>query len=465
MNKVITVKNPYTGEIIQEIDSPDKDQVDLYLNESKQYYEKVFKKIPSYHRAEILYKVSDLISLNRDELSKLISSEGGKPLKDAVIEVERAVNTVKMSANFALELNGEQISMDRAKGSENHIAFTIRESLGVVLAISAFNHPVNLICHQIATAIAAGNTVIIKPAEKTPLSALKICEFFWNSGLDKRALIYLPISGRETQNIIINKNINYISFIGHSSIGWMIKKSVLPGVKVVLEHGGTASAIIDEEVELESTVNSLIRGAFYHSGQVCVSTQIAYIHSNIYKKFLEILINRVNSLKVGNPLELDNDCGPLITNEAVKNMESLISDALSKGAKIICGGNKLSNNCFTPTVISNVSRKMKVISEEVFGPILSIIKYNNLNEVLEEINSSKFAFQTAIYTKNIDRALFFAKEVDQKACIINDSTAFRVDWMPFGGYKHSGYGNGGVKYAIEDMTKEKLIIIKNQKIY
>lgn len=465
MNKVITVKNPYTGEIIQEIDSPDKDQVDLYLNESKQYYEKVFKKIPSYLRAEILYKVSDLININRDELSKLISSEGGKPLKDAVIEVERAVNTVKMSANFALELNGEQISMDRAKGSENHIAFTIRESLGVVLAISAFNHPVNLICHQIATAIAAGNTVIIKPAEKTPLSALKICEFFWNSGLNKSALIYLPITGAETENIITNKNINYISFIGHSSIGWMIKKSVLPGVKVVLEHGGTASAIIDEEIEIESTVNSLIRGAFYHSGQVCVSTQIAYIHSNIYDKFIEILINRVNSLKVGNPLELDNDCGPLITSEVVKNMESLISDALSQGAKIICGGKKLSNNCFTPTVITNVTRKMKVISEEVFGPILSITKYKNLNEVLEEINSSKFAFQTAIYTKNIDRALFFAKEVDQKACIINDSTAFRVDWMPFGGYKHSGYGIGGIKYAIEDMTKEKLIIIKNQKVF
>lgn len=457
----ILVKNPFTGKVIEEISIPNRDEILNIFKRSQEYFKKTFKKVPAYVRADILYKVSQKILTNSEELAYLIALEGGKPLKDARIEVSRAVNTVKMSGDYALNLNGEQISMDRAKNTENHIAFTLKQPIGPVLAISAFNHPVNLICHQVAIAIAAGNTVIIKPAEKTPLCARKICEFFYDAGLEKDALIFLPIIGIETQKILDNPAIRYISFIGNASIGWMIKKSVLPGVKVMLEHGGTAAAIVDKESNLENTIPSIVRGAFYHSGQVCVSTQIVYVHSEIYDEFNRRIIEQTNKLKVGDPLYPETDCGPLITSDVIDKMKILIYDALNNGAKILFGGNELPDNCFQPTLLCDVNSSMKVFTEEVFGPILSIIKYENIEDVIDEINSSKFAFQTAIYTQNIDLAFHFARNVEQKAVIINDSTAFRVDWMPFGGYKESGFGTGGIKYAIEDMTEEKLIIIKN----
>lgn len=457
----IIVKNPFNGQILDKIKKPGYDEVLQKFQKSKEYFENYFRFIPAYLRAEILYKVSEKIRLNSNYLAELIASEGGKPLKDAIIEINRAINTVKMSADFALNLNGEQISMDRAKGSENHLAFTIKQPIGPVLAISAFNHPVNLICHQVATAIAAGNTVLLKPAEKTPLCAREICNYFHQSGLEEDALVYLPLTGKETQEIITNSAIKYISFIGNSEIGWMIKRNTLQGVKVMLEHGGTAVSVVDKDYNENITYSSIIKGSFYHSGQVCVSTQILYVHEEIYDKFIKDLTLNIKKLKTGDALDPETDCGPLITSEVVKKMQNLVIDATKKGAKVLTGGNSLGNNCFEPTLLENINSSMKVFTDEVFGPILSVIKYSDIEEVINLVNSSKFAFQTSIFTQNIDLAFYYAKKIDQKACMINDSTAFRVDWMPFGGYKESGFGTGGIKYAINDMTEDKLIVLKN----
>jgi acyl-CoA reductase-like NAD-dependent aldehyde dehydrogenase len=456
------VRNPFSGEAITEVQVSSVEQAIESIQIAKKYFDVEFKFFPAYKRVAILEKVAELINQNLEELALLIAQEGGKPYKDAKVEVIRAVSTVKLAANECFHLDGEQIQMDKSAAGENVIAFTQREPVGVVLAISAFNHPVNLICHQVATAIAAGNVVILKPAEKTPLSAKKIVEFFYQAGLPEKALHYLLLTGKETQMIVSNPNLNYVSFIGNAEIGWMIRRLSAPGVKITLEHGGTGTAVLDQNADLSKAIPSIIRGAFYHSGQVCVSTQILYIHSEIYDKAIELLKNSTANLKVGDAILPDTDCGPLITDAVVEKMNFLVNDAKEKGGFIEIGGEKLPNQCFMPTLISNANSQMEGITEEVFGPLLFIKKYDNLDIVIKDINESKFSFQTSIYSKDIDIALRYAKLIDQKAVIINESTAFRVDWMPFGGKKLSGFGTGGVKYSILDMTEEKLIIIKNQ---
>lgn len=461
-DSILEVKSPYSGELIAEIEVPSKTSINQAFENSQYYFDNYLKELPAWKRAEILYKVAELIKENSEELALTIAQEGGKPLKDARVEVFRAINTVKMSADIALDLNGEQISMDRSKGSENHIAFTLRKSIGPVLAISAFNHPVNLICHQVATAIAAGNSVIIKPAEKTPISAYKIVQYFYQAGLEQGALNYLPITGVETEKIITRPEIKYISFIGNEQVGWKIKRNANPGVKVMLEHGGTAATVVDKNANLERAIPSIVKGAYYHAGQVCVSTQMVYVHNEIYEDFRNQIINSISQLKIGDPTNEKTDVGPLITEDVLDKMDSFIKDAQDKGSNLLLGGKRLINQCYELTLLENINVNMLVYNEEVFGPILSLIKYENIDDVIKEINSSKYAFQTSIFTQDIDLAMHYARRIDQKACMINENTAFRVDWMPFGGYKASGFGTGGMKYAIEDMTLEELIVIRNQ---
>lgn len=462
MNDKIVVRNPYSNEIIGELNKPNTEQINTAFADAYAYWKIDFKHFPAYRRAEILYKVSNRIAANQELLAMSIAREGGKPLKDARVEVKRAINTVKMSADYCLNLSGEQITMDKSAGTESHFAFTIKEPIGVVLSISAFNHPLNLICHQVATAIAAGNTVVLKPAEKTPLTAKLISEYFYDAGLARNAFHYLPITGLETQSVLDNEYIRYVSFIGNADIGWKIRKLVRTGVKVMLEHGGTAAAVLDSNANIDNAISSIIRGAFYHSGQVCVSTQTLYVHKEIFETVKPQLIEKISKLVVGDACSEVTDCGPLITPAVVNKMEVLVEDAIQKGGKILIGGKGLPNNCFEPTLVDNITYDMLLFQQEVFGPILSLRVYDNIKNVVEEINNSQFAFQTAIYTQDIDLALFYSRNVEQKAVIINDSTAFRVDWMPFGGYKNSGFGTGGVKYAIEDMMENKLIVIKNQ---
>ncbi len=457
-NQRLFVNNPYSGELIGSLIKPTDDEIELAFQNASNYFEEFKKNYPAYKRAEILFYVSNKIKQNLDELAKLIALEGGKPLKDAIIEVKRAVNTVKFSADESLRLNGEQISMDRSPNFENHLAFTIKEPIGLVFAISAFNHPVNLICHQVATAIAAGNPVIVKPSEKTPLTCYKICNYFIEAGLDERFISLLPINGYETEKLISDKRIKFISFIGSSEVGWKIPKLIAPGVKYSLEHGGTATAVIDKDINLDYVIKNIIKGAFYHSGQVCVSTQNAFIHKDIFNDFLRLMIDEAKNLKVGDPLDMNTDLGPIITKE--KTNQILRNQSIDLGAIKIYGGEYIGNNCILPTLLTSTNYKMNIMRNEIFGPVLNLNSYNNIDEVINNINNSNYSFQDAIYTNNINLALYFSKNIHSKSVIINDSTAFRVDWMPFGGDKESGFGLGGVKYSINDLLREKLIVIK-----
>ncbi|MBI4359935.1 MAG: aldehyde dehydrogenase family protein, partial [Candidatus Jacksonbacteria bacterium] len=382
------------------------------------------------------------------------------PLKDARIEATRAVNTVKMSGDEALQLNGEQISMDRAKGSEGNIAFTMREPVGPVLAISAFNHPLNLMCHQIATAIAGGNTVIAKPATQTPISALKLAEFFKKAGLPDGCLNVVVASGKDIDAIVGDPRIAFVNFIGGEDVGWEIRKKIAPGTRISLEHGGAGTAILTGSADIDSAIPTITKGAFYHAGQVCVSLQNLYVEESVFDAVLQRIKTETEKLVTGDPTNEKTDVGPLITKEAMERVDAWIRQAVASGAQVITGGKILPNNCYAPTVLTNTSRAMPVVCNEIFGPLLNVISYRDLEKIIDEINESRYSFQAAVYAKDIDVALNTARKLSCTACIINNSPAFRVDWMPFGGAKHSGLGVGGIKYSIRDVTAEKLVVIK-----
>ncbi len=456
------VFSPYDSRLIGQVEVPDSKAIEQAFINADEMYKSTMIVMPAWERAEILYKVSNLIKENTEELAQLIAAEGGKPVKDARVEVIRAANTVKMSADAALTLNGTQLTMDRAKGSENHIAFTIKQPIGVVLAISAFNHPVNLICHQVATTFAAGNTVLVKPASQTPLSCFKIAEYFKIAGLEDGIINVIPISGSETDKILSDNRLRFVTFIGSGEVGWNIKKKIHDGCGIALEHGGTAVAVVDKSADLAKALPSILKGGFYHSGQVCVSTQNVFIHNSIFEESKNTLIELTKKFITGDPNDDSTEIGPIINKYEQNRILDWIKEAREQGAKIEIGGNAMSNNCIEPTILTNTDYSMSVMNSEIFGPVINLISYDDLNKVINDCNNTPFMFQNAIYSKDIDIALYFARKIDSKAVIINDSTAFRVDWMPFGGSKESGYSIGGVQYSIEDVIEEKLIVIKNE---
>ncbi len=455
------ISTPFDGRPVAEIEKADSDAIEQAFQNATKYYESIMKKMPAYRRAEILDKVAALMKENHEDLSMTIALEGGKPLADARIEVTRAINTVRMSGQEALRLNGEQLTMDRSAGSENHLAFTVREPLGPILAISAFNHPVNLICHQVATAFAAGNTVLVKPASQTMISAFKMAGFFRRAGLPDGVINILSISGRDTDKIVSDPRIRFVTFIGSGEVGWNIRKKVHNGVGCAFEHGGTAIAVLDKSADLNKVVPSLTKGGFYHAGQVCVSTQIVYAHSEIYDEFLAGYIESVSKLKTGDPTKAETEVGPLISHGETDRVEKWVGEAIEMGAKAVIGGKRITDSTFEPTILTGVTEDMTVWQHEIFGPVVCVMKYDNINEVIASQNSKPYSFQTCIFSQDIDTALHYARNVETKAVMINDHTAFRVDWMPFGGAKESGLSVGGIRYSIEEMTEEKLIVMKN----
>lgn len=454
------IRSPYDGSVVGSVEKADRAALGVAIANADRTFREVMRHMPAWQRAEILYKVSELIKANIDELALLIAREGGKPLKDAKAEAVRAVNTVKMSGDEALQLNGEELTMDRAKGTENHLAFTMRQPIGPVLAISAFNHPLNLTAHLVATAIAAGCSLVVKPASQTPLSCLKLAEFFVQAGLPAGVLSVATAGGADIDAIVGDPRLRFVNFIGGGDVGWAMRGKIAPGTRLALEHGGTGTAIVDASADLTKAIPSLLRGGFYHAGQVCVSTQIVYVHESIYDTALTELVAGVEKLKTGDPTDSATDVGPLISPKELDRLDSWIAEAVQAGAKVVIGGKRLTHNCYAPMILTDVTAEMKVLSAEIFGPVIVVRKFGDVKAVITEMNRSTFAFQAAIYAQDIDRALTAAKEIEAKAVMINDSTAFRVDWMPFAGGKSSGLGVGGMRYAVREMTEEKLIVTK-----
>lgn len=412
-------------------------------------------------RMAILRECAERLKKNREPFADLIAWEGGKPLKDARVEVDRAIGSIAWAAEEAGRLAGHEIPMRATAAAAGHVAFTTPEPIGVVLAISAFNHPLNLIAHQIAPAIAAGCPVMVKPASATPLSCLHLLDLLYESGLSPEMALPLIADSSVAEKVAESPDVAFLSFIGSHAVGWHLRSILAPGARLALEHGGVAPVMVDESADLKEAVALLVRGAFYHSGQVCVSVQRVYVHETVFEKFSEAFLAAVKNLKVGDPRLDSTDCGPIIRERDLERIEKRVQAAVENGAVLLTGGRRVSDTTYEPTILVDPKIDDSVMTEEIFGPVVCLRRFSDFDTAIEEINSVKWSFQSAIFTRDMDRAMIFAKRVHASAVMINESTTFRVDWMPFRGDGPSGFGTGGIPFTMRDLVKEKMIVVKS----
>ena len=458
---MLEVRSPYDQSLIKKIPLVGTQEVEKALTTAYALFQDQSKWIPAYERIAILERTAAIMNTRMKELIKIAAQEGGKPYVDSKAEVIRAINGVKIAAAHISQLKGEQIPMSLTKASENRIAFTTREPIGVVFSISAFNHPLNLIVHQTVTALAAGCPVIIKPALTTPLSCLAFVEILKEAALPNGWCQAIICENEAAEQLVIDKRVNYFSFIGSSKVGWYLKSILSPGTRCALEHGGAAPVIVEKDADIEEMLPLLLKGGFYHAGQVCVSVQRIFVHESIVEKVANGLATLASKLVVGDQMDENTEVGPLISPKEVDRVEAWVNEAIDGGAKVVCGGKRISDSCFEPTILLNPLMDAKVSTLEIFGPVVCVYSYADREDAIEIANSLEVHFQAAIFTKNLDVALSSVKKLNATAVMVNDHTAFRVDWMPFGGRDASGIGMGGIQYSMQEMTREKLMVIKS----
>lgn len=418
------------------------------------------KWIPTEERIHILEKTAKIIKERREEFALEAAKEGGKPLMDSLVEIDRAVDGIKVAIKELGHLHGTEIPMNLSKSSANRMAYTRKDPRGVVLAISAFNHPFNLIIHQVIPAIAVGCPVIVKPAATTPLSCRNLINVLYESGLPKDWCKMVLCENDVAEKLVTDERISFLTFIGSAKVGWYLRSKLPPGATCALEHGGAAPAIIDSTADLETTIPLLVKGGFYHAGQVCVSVQRIIAHKDIVNELSEKLVESVTKLKVGDPTLIETEVGPLILPREVERVHSWVQKAIDGGATLLCGGHKISDTCYAPTVLMDPPKNCEVSTSEIFGPVVCIYSYDDLDDAINLANSVPFAFQASVFSKNLDVTFNAIENLNGLAVMVNDHTAFRVDWMPFGGYKQSGLGVGGIGHTLKDMTIEKMFVIK-----
>jgi acyl-CoA reductase-like NAD-dependent aldehyde dehydrogenase len=340
-------------------------------------------------------------------------------------------------------------------------AFTQKEPIGVVVAVSAFNHPLNLIVHQVGPAVATGCPVIVKPAADTPLSCLRFVQILREAGLPDAWCQVLVADDRETaEKLVTDSRVGFFSFIGSAKVGWMLRSKLAPGARCALEHGGAAPVLLADPYDQDAAVASIAKGGFYHAGQVCVSVQRVYVPTADVGDFAQALAKTAGKLKVGAPEDSATEVGPLIRHAEVERVASWVEEAVADGAKLLCGGEKISDSCYAPTVLLEPAADAKVSTLEIFGPVVCVYGYDNLADAVQRANALPVAFQAAVFCKNIDTANRLYHDLDASAVMINDHSAFRDDVMPFAGLRESGLGIGGIPYTMEDMQIDKMMVVK-----
>ncbi|MGE7675018.1 aldehyde dehydrogenase family protein [Lysinibacillus sp. NPDC094403] len=449
--------SPYSSEVIAEIPKANVEEVEAALV-AADAARKTMANMPLYKRAIILEKLASLLEARAEEAAELIALEAAKPISTAKAEVQRTIQTYKFAAEEAKRIHGETIPVDAAPGGDGRIAYTVREPLGIVAAITPFNFPMNLVAHKVGPAIASGNTVVLKPASQTPLTSYFIGELLAEAGLPKGALNIVTGAGSLIGNKLVTDNrVKKISFTGSPAVGIGIRNQA--GLKkVTLELGSNAAVIIDENVNIDKLIPRVVSGAFAFQGQVCISVQRIYVHEKMYDLFVDKFVAATKELKLGDPLDPTTDVSALISPQDVKRTLSWIEEAKGQGAIIATGGES-EGNILQPTVLLNVKPEQKVSCQEVFAPIVSIMKFTSIQEAFDQVNDSKYGLQAGIYTDNIHVALQATQKLHVGGVIINDIPTFRLDHLPYGGVKESGMGREGLKYAIEEMTEMKLVVI------
>ena len=462
MAEKLKVRSPYDGHLIKEVDLDDEARIEEALATADELLQK--KPLPIPERIFILNKTADLVEAKAEEFARQSAEEGGKPLIDSRIELTRAVQGIREAANSIGQLTGHEIPMNLTPSSMNRMAFTTREPIGIVAAISAFNHPFNLIVHQVIPGVAVGCPVIVKPARTTPLSCLNLVNCLYEAGLPKQWVQVIICKGSQAEKFATDPRVSFLTFIGSGKVGWSLRSKLAEGARCALEHGGAAPVIVEPDADIDDALPLLAKGGFYHAGQVCVSVQRIFVHEDIVESFSSKLVAIAKNLVVGDPTDEKTEVGPLIEEGEVDRIHNWVEEAKAAGGKILTGGNKIGKTCYEPTVILNPPYDINVSQCEIFGPVINIYSYKNRNEAIKFANDVPFSFQAAVFTNDINAALESAKDLNAAAIMINDHTAFRVDWMPFAGRKSSGLGIGGILPTMIEMTEEKLIVFRSKLI-
>ncbi|MCL5421059.1 MAG: aldehyde dehydrogenase family protein [Nitrospirae bacterium] len=453
---IMDVINPFNNQTVAKVCRATPEHAELALT-AAQGARATMAALPSYRKAEILQKVSEKISARREEIARNITLENGKPINESRSEADRAALTFRIASEEATRINGEFISLDRNALSEGRWGITRRFPCGPVMGITPFNFPLNLVAHKVAPAIAAGNPIIVKPASKTPLSALMLGEILLESGIPEGGVSILPCSGKIAEGMVIDPRIKALSFTGSAAVGWQLKK-LANDKKVLLELGGNAGVVIDRDCDLEFAVSRCVSGAFSYAGQVCISVQRIYVHKDVSDDFLGMFTPKVTALKSGDPLDASNHLGPMIDEDNLVRVEAWVKEAMAAGAKVLIGG-KRNNNFYEPTIILDTTPQMKVSCMEVFAPVVTIARIDDFTDGLNSVNDSVYGLQAGVFTNNLKHAFAAFESLEVGGVIINDVPAYRVDHMPYGGVKMSGFGREGIKYAIEEMTEIRLMAI------
>jgi acyl-CoA reductase-like NAD-dependent aldehyde dehydrogenase len=454
----LEVKNKYNGVTIGTLPTARREDVHAAIGAAERA-EGVMADMPAYRRAEILFRTAALIRERADDFAKTIAAEAGKALKYARAEVDRAVSTFTIASEEAKRLHGETIPLDAVPAGEGYFGFWTRRPVGVIAAISPFNFPLNLVAHKVAPAIAAGNPLVLKPASTTPLSALKLCEILMEAGLPQGAINFIVGSGGTVGEwLVTDPRVDKITFTGSPDVGRHIL-SVAGIKKVTLELGNTSPVVVAPDADLDFVAKRAAVGAYYNSGQVCISVQRIYSEKQVYDPFAEKFVKATEAMVVGDPLDERVDVGPMIDPKEADRIEAWVNEAQTSGAKVLTGG-KREGTVYYPTVLSEVDEEMKVVAEEAFAPVASIIASDDFESALRQANDTKFGLQVGVFTKDINRVFQAVRRLNFGGVIINDTPNFRADHMPYGGNRQSGLGREGVRFAMEEMTNIQMVAIR-----
>lgn len=457
---MIEVVQAFDRSLIATLDTDDAAALERKLEAARKAFADRSAWLKPYQRIEILTRLAGLMEGRREHLARQIAHEGGKPLTDALIETDRAIDSVRVAAGELRVMAGREAPMGVTPASVDRRAFTFLEPIGVVAAISAFNHPLNLIAHQVAPAIAVGCPVIVKPANTTPLSCIEFVELAHEAGLPPAwCQVFLPETNALAEALATDPRVAFLSFIGSSRVGWHLRSKLAPGTRCALEHGGAAPVIVDRSADLDRVIGPLTKGGYYHAGQVCVSVQRVYVHADLADAFVDRFAASVAALTVGDPTLRETEVGPLILPREADRVEAWIEEAVAGGGRLI-GGGRLSATTLRPAILVDPPAEAKVSTQEVFGPVVCVYPFEQIEHAVAAANALPVAFQASVFTEGLRTAFDLAERLAASAVMVNDHTAFRTDWMPFAGRRQSGYGVGGIPATMRDMTEEKMMVFR-----
>ena len=450
------IRSPYNDSLVALIHRAGPDEIEAAIAAAVEAF-KTTRRLPSWKRSEVLERISSGIAERREEFARTISLEAGKPIKTARAEVDRAIYTFKVAGEEARRLYGEIVPLDWQPGNEGRVAEIYRVPLGVVTGITPFNFPLNLVAHKVAPALAAGDPILLRPASQTPVSSLMLGELVLAAGWPEGGIGVLPSTTSDAAPLVEDERIRALTFTGSPAVGWELKRRA-GHKRITLELGGNAGVIIHRDADIAYAAERVAWGGYSYAGQSCISVQRVFVHRDVYQEFLDALLPRVRALKVGDPLDEMTDVGPVINGSEAERVATWVDEARAGGAEALVGGEH-QGTLWEPTVLVGVQATMRVADREVFAPLISVTPYSDLHQAIAAVDRSDFGLQAGIFTRDMNAVREAFAEIEVGGLMVNDVSTYRIDHMPYGGVKHSGLGREGLRYAIEELTELKLLML------